>query len=202
MTRKPEGERSDTATIACQQVLLRDASVFSIQWLLLPARHEASLQPVRLIERYLVHVRRATLSLIRPVESAAGIEFRLVGTRMSLLTFAPLLDTSAAPRLAATLRICGGVLVQPRQCHRGQFAFSSEPCEGGIRVTVELSDYCPLLLGSPAPSLLHKLLYRLTQAHIHKVVMVNFLARIYRELEGEKTPVRVVRVEVAEGERL
>ena len=201
VTQNPDGGH-DPATIACQQVLLRDASVFSVQWLVSPARHGASLLPEKLVARYLAHVRRATLSLIRPLETGTGIEFRLAGTRVSLLTFAPLLDASTSPRLVVTLRICGGLLVQPRQCHRGQLAFSSEPWEEGTRVTVELSDYCPLLLGSHAPSRARKWLYRLTQAYIHKIVTVNFLARMYRELEGKRTPLRVVQVNVAEGERL
>ena len=198
MTREQPHDRGD---IACQQVLIHDASVFSIQWVVLPSHHAPQLTPERLLQRYLDHVRRSTLGLVRPRAGGAGIEFRLLVTGFSLLTFrGPLLDTTQHGS-SATLQICGGILVQARQCHRGQLVFRSQPVGQGIRVTLELSEYCPLLLGSPVPARWRKLLYRLTQAYIHKFVTVRFLARLYRELQGGSRRVRVVAVTVKEGEK-
>jgi hypothetical protein len=71
-----------------------------------------------------------------------------------------------------------------------------------VRIGLRLSDYCPLLLGSRTPSLLHKWFYRLTQAAIHKIVTVRFLVRLYRERAGKNACCRVVRVNVRDGEPL
>ena len=188
------------AHIACQQVLLDGATVFSLQWLILPARHEGKLHPEQLLARYLAHVRRATLSLVRPQAGNGGVGFLLLDSRVSLLTFSGPLLADSPHGTTATLRICGGLLVQPRQCHRGQLVFRAEKVATGIKVSLELSDYCPLLLGSQTPSPWRKLLYRLTQAHVHKIVTVRFLAMLHGELEGERGRVRVVPVTVRDGE--
>ena len=76
----------------------------------------------------------------------------------------------------------------------------AETTNGGVKVTLQLSDYFPRLLGSRTPSLPRKWLYRLTQALIHRIVTVRFLARLYRELEGEKVRFRTVKVYVQSGE--
>jgi hypothetical protein len=184
--------------IACQQVLVEDSSVFSVQWSLFPAGIAAGLKPQHLLERYLVYIRRATLSAIRPYESATGVEFRLLGSRLSLISFLPPQEGDES----VTLRICGGLLVQPHQCHRGELRFSVHPAPEGIRVSLQLSDYCPLILGSSAPSGLRRCLYRLTQAAIHRLVTIRFLMLLYRDLAGASAPVRVVNVNVREGRPL
>lgn len=181
--------------IACQQVLVEDSSVFSVQWSIFPDRIAAGLTPRTLLDRYLLHIRRATLSAIRPSESATGIEFRLLGSRVSLISFLP----PETGEDHATLRICGGLLVQPRQCRRGELQFAVTATPEGARVSLQLSDYCPLILGSSTPSPVRRWLYRLTQAAIHRLVTIRFLTLLYRDLAGASAPVRVVNVSVREG---
>jgi hypothetical protein len=148
-----------------------------------------------LLERYLAYIRRATLSTIRPSESATGIEFRLLGSRLSLISFLP----PEAGDTSLTLRICGGLLVQSHQCDRGEMRFSVAPTPKGVKVSLQLSEYCPLILGSSAPSPLRRWLYRLTQAAIHRLVTIRFLTLLYRDLAGSAAPVRVVTVNVRDG---
>ncbi len=186
--------------IACQQVLKNDASVFSIQWTLLPARHAATLTSRFLLERYLAYLRRFTLSLVRPVETADGLEFRILFAKTSLLNFAAPEFSTQGVVSCATLRICNGLFLQKGFRNNGKFSFMAETISGGVRVTLQLSDYFPRLLGSRTPSLPRKWLYRLTQALIHRIVTVRFLARLYRELEGEKVRFRTVKVYVQSGE--
>ena len=184
--------------IACQQVLLEDSSVFSVQWSTFPPGIAEGLTPRRLLERYLAHIRRATLSAIRPAQSSEGIEFRLLGSRLSLISFLPPEEGPSS----LTLRICGGLLVQSRQCHRGELCFTVQPTQEGIKACLQLSDYCPLILGSSTPSSLRRWLYRLTQAAIHRLVTIRFLMRIYRELTGNVAPVRVLNVKLRTGNPL
>jgi len=188
----------DIQEIACQQVLLKDSSVFSVQWSILPLRITVGLTTRRLLERYLTHIRRATLSAIRPAQSPGGIEFRLLGSRLSLISFLPPEEADGV----LILHICGGLLVQSRNCHRGELSFSLQPTPAGIKACLQLSDYYPLILGSSTPSPLRRRLYRLTQAAIHRLVTVRFLMRIHRELTGNVTPVRVLNVNLCQGEPL
>jgi hypothetical protein len=191
-------KRRDNQEIACQQVLVEDSSVFSVQWSIFPTRIAGDLTARSLLGRYLTYLRRATLSAIRPVESATGVEFRLPGSRLSLISFLPP-ETGDG---SVTLRICGGLLVQAQQCHRGELRFSVEAAPEGARVALQLSDYCPLILGGPSPSPLRRGLYRLTQAAIHRLVTIRFLALLYRDLSGLSAPVRVVSVNVRDGQPL
>lgn len=188
--------------IACQQVLEGDESVFSIQWVVLPAADASDLTTERLLEFYLAWIRRFTLTLVRPAITMTGIEFRLFGSLLPLLTFTLPRHEQTPHGERAVLQITGGVLVQPRQCDRGELELRVERVAAGVKLTLQLSDYCPLLLGSPRPSRWRKWLYRLTQAYIHKVVTVRFLARIYRQVEGVKPGIRVVRVVLREGENI
>ncbi|GFO57585.1 hypothetical protein GMSM_45920 [Geomonas sp. Red276] len=64
---------------------------------------------------------------------------------------------------------------------------------------MKLSDYCPLLLGSNKPSLWRKWLYRFTQAYIHKIVTVRFLAMVYRSTTGKGVRKGVVNIVVRQG---
>ncbi|MBL0224354.1 MAG: hypothetical protein IPQ16_01865 [Geobacteraceae bacterium] len=181
--------------IACQQVLVEDSSVFSVQWSTFPSQIASGLTPRHLLTRYLVYIRRATLSAIRPSESVTGVEFRLLGSHLSLISFLP----PEVGECYVTLRICGGLLVQSQQCHRGELRFTVEPTPDGSRVSLQLSEYCPLILGSSAPSPLRRWLYRLTQAAIHRLVTIRFLTLLYRDLAGSSAPVRVVSVNVRDG---
>ncbi len=175
--------------------MAEDASVFSVQWTDLPVTLAGALSAEELLVRYLGFVKKCTLALIRPVILANGVEFRLIGTGRSLISFLP-------PERAdgfATLRICGGFLVQPRQCDRGQLRFGVEHLPGTVRVSLQLSDFCPLILGSRSPSLVRFWLYRATQAAIHRLVTVRFLSLLCRELAGPSAVVRVVNVDVRGG---
>jgi hypothetical protein len=184
--------------IACQQILQQDASVFSTQWLDLARELAQGLTPELLLQRYLEHIRRFTGALIRPMRCGERIEFRLWSSQVVLLSFA-VSETSA---IALALRIDGGLLVQPAHCRQGELIFISEPRAEAVRIGLQLSDYCPLLLGSRTPNPFNKWLYRLTQAAIHKVVTVRFLARLYRERAGRGACCRVVRVRVRDGEAI
>jgi len=188
-------KRSNSQEIAFQQVLVEDSSVFSVQWSLFPAQIAAGLTARHLLDRYLTYIRRATHSAIHPSESASGVEFRLLGSRLSLISFLPPEEGDGS----ATLRIRGGLLVQPHQCHRGELRFTVEPTPEGVKVALQLSDYCPLILGGSSPSTVRRWLYRLTQAAIHRLVTVRFLAMLYRELAGSTYRVRVVNVRVRDG---
>lgn len=188
--------------IACQQVLREDSSVCSVQWLTIPAGHAPAVSPPLLLERYLAHVRRCTLSLVRPSRAPGGIEFRLLSTGVTLLSFGvPVVGGDGATR-SITLRISGGLLVQPRECGRGELSFIAEPAGDLVQVVVRLADYCPLLLGSRQPSRLRKLVYRLTQSLLHRIVTVRFLLGLYRELEGAGAPVRLVKSQGIAGEEI
>lgn len=181
--------------IACQQVLVEDNSVFSIQWTDLPQELATGMTPQRLLEAYLTAIRRMTWGLIQPQMTAEGVAFRLLG-RAPLLCF---LSPEPEGNWLA-LRICGGLLVQRDQCDRGELAFNCQPLpDGQVRVTLRLSDYCPLLLGSQRPSMVRRWLYRLTQASLHRLVTIRFLARLYRELGGTAGKVETVRVQVRRG---
>lgn len=188
--------------LVCQQILVADQSVFSVQRLLLPEGCGQRITSAELLGYYLAYVERFTLGIIRAVTSEHGIEFRLGRQGPALIRFAPPLATGEGDNEATVLRICGGLLVQPRECDRGELEFRVEQTEAGCRLTLQLADFCPLLLGSNRPSRLHKLLYRLTQAYIHKVVTVRFLRLVYRQLTGRKLAEKAVRIEVRKGEEI
>lgn len=175
--------------------MVADASVFSVQWTDLPVTMAGALSAEELLGRYLGYINKCTLTLIRPVTLESGIEFRLLGTGRSLISFLP---PDCDDRFA-TLRICGGFLVQPRRCDRGELRFGVEPRHGSVRVSLQLSDFCPLILGSRSPSPVRFWLYRATQAAIHRLVTVRFLTLLYHELAGPSAGVRIVKVAVRDG---
>jgi hypothetical protein len=181
--------------IACQQVMAEDASVFSVQWADLPVTIADTLSAEKLLTRYLGYIKKYTLTLIRPVTLDNSVELRLIGTDRSLISFLPPVYTDDF----AILRICGGFLVQPRRCDRGEFSFGVEHHPGSVRVSLRLSDFCPLILGSNPPSPVRVWLYRVTQAAIHRLVTIRFLALLYHDLGGPSTEVRVINVVIRDG---
>ncbi|MDO3378954.1 hypothetical protein [Geoalkalibacter halelectricus] len=189
----------DIREVACQQVLLDDSSVFSVQWLVLPRDLAAEVTPEFLLERYLSYLRRFTASLVRPQRETERLGFRLLGTRRNLIEFNAPEFVADGGRRSVILTIRGGFLVQPDRCDRGRLEFTTEETTEGLRVSLQLSDYCPLLLGSAKPSWVRRRLYRLTQAAIHKVVTVRFLLVLYRELAGPQACVKVVPAQVRKG---
>jgi len=187
-----------TQEIVCQQVLVENSSVFSSQSTVFPRELASGFTPRYLLERYLSNIRGTTLSIIRPFTSGTGIEFRLLATRWSLISFLPPTEEGSS----LVMRICGGFLVQKHHCDRGELRFMAERETSGIRVTLQLSDYCPLILGSPSPSKIRYWLYRLTQALIHRLVTVRFLVLLYREYAGYSACVKVVTEKGREGRPL
>lgn len=181
--------------IACQQVLVEDASVFSIQWSDLPAAIAGDLTSQDIFIYYLGFINKCTLTLIRPVILENGIELRLIGTKWSLLSFLPPVYADNF----VTLRISGGFLVQPGRRDQGELRFGAAHLPGSVRVSLRLSEYCPSILGSGSPSLLRFWLYRMTQAAIHRLGTVRFLSQLYSRLAGQSARVRVVNVAVRDG---
>lgn len=191
----------DTDTIACQQVLEADHSVFSIQWVVISDVSPHTLPSASLLERYLHYIQRCTAGIIRPVQTTAGIEFRLLASSVALIQFLPPRHTQGATGERTILNISGGLLVDRQECDRGQLEFIVEETAAGSRLTLKLTDYCPLLLGSRQPSLWRKWLYRCTQAYIHKIVTVKFLAMVHRTITGKPAHRGVVNIVVRKGER-
>jgi hypothetical protein len=181
--------------IVCRQVLVEGSSVFSAQSTVFSPELATNITPRFLLERYLSYIRSTTLALIRPVTSGNGIEFRLLDTCWSLICFLPPTEEGSS----LVLRICGGFLVQKHHCDRGELRFIAEHETFGTRVTLQLSDYCPLILGSPSPSKIRYWLYRLTQAVIHRLVTVRFLVLLYRDYAGCSACITVVDEQAREG---
>jgi hypothetical protein len=171
--------------IAAQQVLQPDGSVFSSQSMLFPAKYADVITGPKLLDRYLKYIRETTFSVIRPVSGPHGIQFRLLGSPISILSFAFPELISAPERSEVRLKIVGGVMVQRNET-AGTFNFFAMKTGEGVRASVELSDFCPMLLGSRKPSLLRKLLYRFTQATVHEFVTMRFLSTLYHEVTGVK----------------
>lgn len=187
--------------IACQQILQEDNSVFSIQWIDLPPEIGSELSAEGLLAHYLEAVKTLTAGLVQPISSEQALAFSLAG-KLPLLCFLrpEPVDTPEGSGLA--LRICGGLLVQPTECERGELLLLTAPLpDGGQRITLRLADYCPLLLGSSHPSWVRRWLYRLTQAAIHRLVTIRFLGRLYRSLGGTGTVIRTIQVNVRDGRR-
>jgi len=188
--------------VACQQILERDHSVFSVQRVMLPEEMSGTISSGGLLRLYLEYVERFTLGIIRVAESSDGVEFRLPGCGVTLIRFTAPQHEEAGNAEKTTLQIAGGLLVQPLECDRGQLDFIVEKRAGVTVLTLQLADYCPLLLGGSNPSLLRKWLYRLTQAYIHKVVTVRFLRMVYRQLTGRQPPAETVMIVVRKGENI
>lgn len=195
-----EERRARTKKIACRQVLREDSSVYSIQWVSIPASRAGAVTPAYLLERYLDHVRRFTFSLVRPLPGPEGIDFRILATRASLLSFNPPLLGDEGSAGYATIRITGGLLARQGESGRGELSFIAEKTGDRVKVVVRLSGYFPVLLGSGNPPHWRKLSYRLTQALFHKIVTIGFLTRLCRELEGRGKRIRVIKVKGIAGE--
>ena len=180
----------------------RDGSVYSIQWLIIPERYAETVTALFLLERYLRLVRTFTLSLVRPVLNAEGIQFRLVGTSLAFLRFAPPEYVCGPQSEAVLLRTIGGLMVRAGEPGKGRFSFLAAQEEGGLRITVQLIYSRPLLLGSGSPSPLRRLFFSITQGQFHKAITIRFLASLYRELTGEKARLRVKKVQVREGREI
>lgn len=189
----------DSNRIAFQQILEEDHSIFSLQMVVIPPGEYHEINSAELLSLYLAYIKRFTLGLIRPEETPEGILFRLAGTARAIIQFSPPLTEKTGESQKTTICICGGILVQPKECDRGQLDFMIEAVPSGTRVTLKLSDYCPLLLGSSRPSCWRRWLYRLTQAYLHKIVTIRFIAMVYRKITGSRLSREVISVAVRHG---
>ncbi len=196
----PSVDKPDYHEIACQQILAQDQSVFSIQWVIIPGKAAQKMTSNRLLEIYLQYVKLLTLHIVCPAMTENGLEFSLCNSSIALIKFNMPVHQAVTNGSCTTIHICGGALVQPGECDRGQMDFMVEQICEDTCVTLQLSDFCPLLLGSNRPAPWRKWFYRLTQAYIHKVVTVRFLAMVYRQLAGDRPHTRVVKVALRKGE--
>ncbi|QSV46845.1 hypothetical protein [Geobacter benzoatilyticus] len=184
--------------IACQQVLTEDFSVFSIQWMTISQSLAAGVSPDLLLDRYLSFIRRFTRSLVRPQVTAGGVEFRVLWLPVSLISFMAPVRQRDEQGESLSLVIRGGALVRTGG---GDLSFLVGKDNGGVRLTLRLAGSRPRLLGS-TPSSIRKLFYRFTQAYIHRVATVRFLAGVHGELAGVPACVRIVPVNVMHGEEI
>ncbi|MBJ6723301.1 hypothetical protein [Geomesophilobacter sediminis] len=185
--------------VACQQVLLPDHSVHSVQWIDLPEVGELPIGCASfLLERYLNHIRKCTFGMVRPVQTASGVSFRLLV--IPLLSFEPPRFDVVNEGERVLLPICGGVLLRKGEAD-GSFSLAGWKLDAGVRIQAELTGYHPLLLGKVPPSALGRMFYRYTQGFIHRLVTVSYLAVVAGELIGKKVEARVREVPHQEGRK-
>lgn len=189
---------SRESTIEFHQVLKADGTVHSHQWMVLPAKYAPDLSVEEIVARYLAFLRFCTLALVNPVRNADGIALCFLGLPLIRLCLPVVTRNETATH--ADLFINGGLLVQQDSCSRGQLRFSIISTPEQMQIEIRLSDYCPLLLGSSTPTRFRKWLYHITQASIHKLVTIRFLAALCRDLTGIKPPVNVVKNPLADAE--
>lgn len=185
-------------TIEFHQVLKKDGTVHSHQWIVLPAACAADLSVEDIVARYLAFLRSCTLALVNPERDADGIALRLLGLPLIRLCLPVVTRNETATH--ADLFINGGFLVQRDSCSRGQLRFSMISAPEQMRIEIRLSDYCPLLLGYHTPTRFRKWLYHITQASIHKLVTIRFMATLCSDLTGLKPPFDVVKKSLADAE--
>ena len=173
--------------IACRDVILEDSSVFSRQWIKIPLIDKALLTPAFLVESYMAFLRKCTLSIVQPVQSGGNTAFALFGSSFPLLVFSGPEFSSDDRSQSANLRIEGGLLVQRNESGKGMLSFIIEKVDEGVKVAVQVSDYCPLLLGGRKPSKIRRWVYLCTQALVHKIITSRFLSHLYRQLESRKS---------------
>jgi len=174
--------------IAYEDVILNDSSVLSRQWVMLPRSYSDVLTAELLVESYLAFIKRCTLSIVHPVTKGGTVSFNLLGSSLALLTFRGPEYSGECRLRSASLRIDGGFLVQRSECGRGMLSFAVSTLEEGVVVTIQVSDYCPLLLGGRRPSRVLSWVYRHTQAMVHRLITIRFLAHICRTLESGRQP--------------
>jgi hypothetical protein len=185
-------------TIESHQVLKTDGTVHSHQWFVLPTASAPELAVEDVAARYLAFLRSCTLGLVNPERNADGIALRLLGLPLIRLCLPVITRNGTATH--ADLFINGGLLVQSDACSQGQLRFSIISTPEQMRIEIRLSDYCPLFLGSRTPTRFRKWLYHITQASIHKLVTIRFLASLCSDLTGIKSPVNTVKNSLADAE--
>lgn len=169
---------------------MEDDTVFSRQTLFFPGNGGKGISAAWLLDRYLSLISRYTFGIVRVVRSPATVDFRLLGTRINLLSFT---CPPCSPAGELALALAGGILLERGHCDRGMLSFGVAPGEEGRLVTILLSGYCPMILGGGPPSAMRRLLYRWTQALIHRRLTEHFLADLYRERYGPGACLTVTR---------
>jgi hypothetical protein len=185
-------------TIEFHQVLKTDGTVHSHQWIVLPATCVPGLSVEDIVSRYLTFLRFCTLGLVNPERNADGITLRFLGLPLIRLYLPVVTRNETATH--ADLFINGGLLVQRDSCTKGQLRFTIISAPEQMRIEIRLSDYCPLFLGSHTPTRFRKWLYHITQASLHKLVTIRFMANLYSDLTGVKSPFNVVKNSLADDE--
>jgi hypothetical protein len=194
---------SHTETIACQQVLLDDSSVFSIHWLVLTGFLWPLPSPMLLTSRYLLYIRRSTHALVRPVVDEKGFHFRVSGFPFVLLRFdGPVIQCNERGQ-SATFSLSGGLMSRVQSGQRCTLVFACQKITQGIKVTVQLSGYCPLLIGKRNPPSRFRIwLYRQIQAKPHKKLTIAFLHSLSHELTGRQTVFKILPVKIKNGREI
>jgi hypothetical protein len=169
--------------IASREIIGDDLSVYSRQWIEFTSPDLRVLTPAFLVGKYLAFVQKCTLCLVQPLRIDGRIAFSFLGTSLYLLIFSGPEFRETDHSQTATFCIDGGLLVQRNECGKGMLSFIIEDLAEGVLVAVEVSDYCPLLLGGVTSTKLRKWLYRCSQALIHKVITSRFLGHLQRQLE-------------------
>lgn len=185
-------------TIEFHQSLKADGTVHSHQWIVLPAKSAPDLSVEDIVARYLTFLRLCTHGLVNPERNAVGMVLLFLG--LPLIRFCLPVVTRKETTTHADLFINGGLLVQRDSCSRGQLRFSIISTPEQIRIEIRLSDYCPLILGSHTPTRFRKWLYHITQASIHKLVTIRFLASLCSDLTGIKPQFNIVKNSLADAE--
>jgi hypothetical protein len=170
--------------IASREIIGADHSVYSRQWIEFTPPDPSVLTPAFLVEKYLDFVGKCTFFLVRPQRNGGATAFSLFGISLPLLIFSGPEFSETEHSQSATFRIDGGLLVQRSECGKGMLSFTIENVEDGVQIAVEVCDYCPLLLGGARSSKLRKLLYRSSQALIHKIITSRFLLHLYRQIKS------------------
>lgn len=178
-------------TIEFHQVLKTDGTVHSHQWIVLPADCAPDLSVEDIVARYLTFLRFCTLGIIIPRHNANGVALCFLGLPLIRLCLPVVSRNETATH--ADLFINGGLLVQRDTSSRGQLRFSIISAAEMLRIEIRLSDFSPLLLGSHTPTRFRKWLYHITQASIHKLVTIRFLASLYSKLTGVQPPFNIVK---------
>jgi hypothetical protein len=186
-TRMTAEKRFLSEKIACREAIFEDRSVSSRQWIEIPHIDKALLTPALLVESFMSFIRKFTLSIIRPVQNGGKTAFALFGSSLHLLVFSGAEFSSDDRSQSANLRIEGGLLVQRNESGKGVLSFIIEEVDEGLKVAVQLSDYCPLLLGGRKPSKIRRWVYLCTQALVHKIITSRFLYHLYHQLESRKS---------------
>jgi len=183
-------------------MLRPDGTVFSLQWICLPRSCRQDYDAQELFERYLRYLSWYTLGLVRPVQTAEGLVFRLRLPGTELLRFRPPLREHTGSASVLLLYCCAGLLSRAGEGAEATLRFEVDSRGSHPGLMMELAGYRPRLLGRPPFRFWRRCLYRCTQSALHQRLALDFLCRVYRELTGEAPPFRPEILPPEEGGRI